>query len=232
MPHEDAGLQVENTSSVPPACHKRRLTGAVCRNHRIKRVVPCRCRTGILKNPAKCLWRWEPDRRYNFVNPPAHLCRHIHDWNIIEQRLLDVCKQNMLANVSNSPKGLIYQHVIDHFSLQFYLRKPIEPTYKRFITRFRISAHNLHIETGRRRNIQRINRICQLCNLNEIEDEFHFILKCPLYQTLRTKYIKPYYYRRPSVFKLVQLLSVSNVKDLCNLGKFLYNSDKLRNENL
>ena len=33
----------------------------LCRNHRIKRVVPYRCRTDTLKNPAKCLWRWEPD---------------------------------------------------------------------------------------------------------------------------------------------------------------------------
>ena len=29
--------------------------------------------TGTLKNPTKCLWRWEPDRRYNFFSPPAHL---------------------------------------------------------------------------------------------------------------------------------------------------------------
>ena len=69
---------VEKTSSVSPACRKRRLIGAVCRNHRIKRVVPCRCWTGTLKNPAKCLWRWEPDRRYNFFfSPPADLSRHI-----------------------------------------------------------------------------------------------------------------------------------------------------------
>ena len=77
------GFLVENTSSVSPACRKRRLNGAVCRNHRIKRVVPCRCRTGTLKNPAKCLSRWEPDRRYNFFNPPAHLCRYMYDWNIV-----------------------------------------------------------------------------------------------------------------------------------------------------
>ena len=38
----------------------------MCRYHRIKRLVPCWCRTGTLKNPAKCLWRWEPDRGYNF----------------------------------------------------------------------------------------------------------------------------------------------------------------------
>ena len=31
--------------------------------------------TGTLKNPAKCLWRCEPDRRSNFFfSPPAHLC--------------------------------------------------------------------------------------------------------------------------------------------------------------
>ena len=30
---------------------------------------------GTLKNPTKCLWRWEPDRRSNFFfSPPAHLC--------------------------------------------------------------------------------------------------------------------------------------------------------------
>ena len=38
--------------------------------------------TVILKNLAKCLWRREPDRRYNF-GPPAHLCRHMCDWNIV-----------------------------------------------------------------------------------------------------------------------------------------------------
>ena len=30
--------------------------------------------TGTLKNPTKCLWRWEPDCRFNFFfNLPAHL---------------------------------------------------------------------------------------------------------------------------------------------------------------
>ena len=27
----------------------------------------------MLKNPTKCLWRWEPDRRSNLSSPPAHL---------------------------------------------------------------------------------------------------------------------------------------------------------------
>ena len=72
LTREHVGLSRE-TSSVSPACRKRRLNWAVCRNHRTKWVVPCRCRTGTLKRPAKCLWRWESDRRYNFFSPPAHI---------------------------------------------------------------------------------------------------------------------------------------------------------------
>ena len=71
-------------------------------------------------------------------------------------------------------------------------------------------------------------RVCKKCILNELEDEFHFILVCPLYKDLRSLYIKRYYYNRPSMFKLVQLLSIKNKKALCNLSKFIIKALKLR----
>ena len=77
-----------------------------------------------------------------------------------------------------------------------------------------MSSHCLNIEHGRYRNELREISFCTFCNQNDIEDEFHFILKCPLYSNLRQTYIKPYYYRNPSVFKIVHLLSVQNVKEL------------------
>ena len=57
------GGSVEIVSSVSPACRKRRLNGAVSRNNRIKRWPRVGAWTGMLRKPAKCLWRWEPDRR-------------------------------------------------------------------------------------------------------------------------------------------------------------------------
>ena len=41
-------------------------------------------------------------------------------------------------------------------------------------------------------------------------------------------YIKKYYYQKPSTFKLVNLLSTQNVKELCNLGNFLIKSTLAR----
>lgn len=78
-------------------------------------------------------------------------------------------------------------------------------------------------------NIERHNRNCFLCS-NSIEDEFHFILICPIYEGYRKKYIKPYYWKKPSMCKLLQLFNVENVKELCNLGKFIHFGLKLRKD--
>ena len=45
------GLSWECTPPYPQRDRKRRLNGAVCRNHRIKRLVPCRCYDGHVKEP-------------------------------------------------------------------------------------------------------------------------------------------------------------------------------------
>ena len=69
------GYKLRMCSPYPQRDRKRRLIGAVCRNHRIKRVVPCRCLNGHVKEPYEMSMAWEPDRGSNFFfSPPAHLC--------------------------------------------------------------------------------------------------------------------------------------------------------------
>lgn len=77
------------------------------------------------------------------------------------------------------------------------------------------------------KNIPRDKRFCKTC-FTDIEDEYHFILVCPMYLALRSKLIKRYYWCKPSMYKLIQLLSVNNIKELCNLGKFIYKALTLR----
>ena len=102
--------------------------------------------------------------------------------------------------------------------------------YTILITKFRVSAHTLLIEKGRYHNIERGKRICQMCDMNDVEDEYHFIFKFPFYTNLRHLYIKKYYSSKPSVFKLVQLLSVQNRKQLCNIGKHLKHDLYIRSQ--
>ena len=49
----------------------------------------------------------------------------------------------------------------------------------------RVSNHNLEIDLGRYKNIPPEERYCCLCNLNQVEDDFHFIMSCSVYSEHR-----------------------------------------------
>ena len=65
-----------------------------------------------------------------------------------------------------------------------------------------------------------------------LEDEYHFVLVCPFYSTVRDKYIKPYYYNTPSTFKLTQLMSIDSSKHLIKLCKYLTTATMHRSDNI
>jgi hypothetical protein len=147
----------------------------------------------------------------------------------IKQRIVDNAFQFISTNLSNSSKAMLYKNIIDIYTLQYYLKKAIPPLYKKYLSKFRLSSHTLAIETGRYHNVNINDRTCKACS-SDTEDEFHFVLKCPVYLEIRKMYIKKYYWSNPSVFKLIELFSVQNVKQLCNLGKYLSKANQLRSD--
>ena len=113
-----------------------------------------------------------------------------------------------------------------------FVAKMTITTYRNAVAKLRLSAHNLLIEIGRHRNIIRNERICLLCTLNEVEDEYHFLLICPAYNELRHLYLKKYYYNSPSMIKLIQLLNCDNVKVLNGIGIFYIKANEMRKNEL
>ena len=91
---------------------------------------------------------------------------------------------------------------------------------RRYITKFRISAHKFPIETGRYINTERQNRLCALCERG-IGDELHYFSKCNniLLKVCRENYfshikkrvkdllclMKPILQCMPSCFMMIQL---------------------------
>ena len=53
------------------------------------------------------------------------------------------------------------------------------------LSKLRLSNHVLMIEKGRQYGIEPGNRLCPLCLNGNVEDEFHFLLKCKTYSHLR-----------------------------------------------
>ena len=149
---------------------------------------------------------------------------------IFKQRLLDEYIQEWRASVNNNDILFLYRSVKINFGMESYLENIFSRNLRIALTKLRISAHNLRIQTGRysRDRVDRNLRYCLICNTNEIEDEFHFVLKCPVYENLRKKYIKRYYRSRPSMFKFVQLLRSDVNKDIKMLCNYINEAFKLR----
>ena len=51
--------------------------------------------------------------------------------------------------------------------------------------KIRISAHPLMIEIGRYKNLETEERLCKLCITQKNEDEYHFLIDCPIYNSSR-----------------------------------------------
>ncbi len=91
-----------------------------------------------------------------------------------------------------------------------------------FIAQLRLRILPIHIETGRFRGTQLDDRICQLCDTQEVEDEIHFVCKCNLYNGLRKtiyrtvehKHTDFYMYNKDKFIFLLQ-------KEWKILGKYL-----------
>ena len=138
----------------------------------------------------------------------------------ITTTLHDLFIQEWNANITQSSKGKYYHIFKENIELEPYLKLLPKKLYIPVI-KFRTSNHKLPVETGRWENIPYGERKCSLCNKNDIGDEFHYLLVCPLFQEDRCNLLKPFYYQRPNILKFKSLMTSTNKKVLSNLAKFV-----------
>ena len=137
------------------------------------------------------------------------------------QRIKDMYLQKWFERTSLSRKCDFYSLFKRKLCPEFYLSCVNVKVYRISLARFRCSSHDLYIEKGRYSNINREQRVCQVCDLNTVEDEFHFLLVCPAYSALRYKYIQERYYVHLNNNKLSLLLNSSNYNVIQNLSIYV-----------
>ena len=131
---------------------------------------------------------------YIYDNPSKFRTNYI--FKQVKYRLKTKFKQNWTdslnddkrVNQNSRNKLRTYRKFKSNFSLEPYLLFGSRQQ-RQILTKFRISAHNLHIEKGRYCGTKVEDRICNLCK-NGIEDEVHFLFTCPALNKYRDPYIK------------------------------------------
>ena len=134
-----------------------------------------------------------------------------------------------VQNIDVNPKLRTYCTFKCVFKMESYLLDLPDFKMRKLLTRFRISNHCLSIEKGRHTKPKTPveKRICIVCDTKAIEDEDHFLCKCPLYTDLRREFIENCdrlgFYGCNENFNLKYLLNITGISFyLCKLLNKMY----------
>ena len=104
---------------------------------------------------------------------------------------VDLMKKKYISywnqTLQHSQKRSFYYTLKKNYSPSAHLDLTRKNPSRKSLVKLRFSSHKLRIETGRYDKIPRDERLCSLCNCNNIEDETHFLLDCPSYSSIRDR---------------------------------------------
>ena len=113
------------------------------------------------------------------VNP----CNYFVKKNLstFKSRIIDCFRQEWFGSIDRNRVLDEYKMYKVHFIYEEHLDL-VPYNLRCFITRLRISAHSLRIHAGRFgvNRLTRHERLCLNCNLQDIEDVYHFVCICPI----------------------------------------------------
>ena len=107
------------------------------------------------------------------------------DLNFIRQKLRENDEIIWKQRLENKPKLHLYRSIKLHYAVEKYVFDNINFSQRSFIAQLRFGTLPLAVETGRFTGIKRDDRVCPICDSNNVEDELHFIFICPKFSDLR-----------------------------------------------
>ena len=142
--------------------------------------------------------------------------------NMLKQRLQDIHIQECYSSIENNSRCMLYKHLKPVYSMENYLKCNYHRDFRQYLTKLRLSSHKFLVERGRwvKPKINYHERLCTLCDENDIEHEYHILMKCKYFVYLREKYISKKYYKSPSMYKFQKLMNTTK-RELYRLMLFI-----------
>ena len=144
-------------------------------------------------------------------------------------RCFDIFKQNWQEQLKESPRARFYRAIKTSHCFSPYLKNINVESHRIASTRLLVSSHKLHVETERWEHpvTSPDERHCRVC-VNKIEDGFHFLVECDLYRAIRRRLIPKYFWARPAMYKVVELVTTEKSSLLKRLSKYVYLATKIQ----
>ncbi len=162
-------------------------------------------------------------------NDPQSVCES-NLCAIFKQAELDCFIQKWQADVQRNGALTLYKYVKPCVQYSCYLDKVRNRWLRSSISKLVLSSHPLRIETGRygANRTVRHERLCQLCNIDDLEDEYHFVIRCPVFDNIRQKYIKRYLSEPSQYVQILDFTTIYEQARISKSGKFITEAFALR----
>lgn len=144
---------------------------------------------------------------------------------LFKQRLIDCFVQSWNSKLAGSERFATYKSVKYIFQKEQYLNSISITKFRNIFARFRLGVCEININNRFKRN----DTFCPFCAV--VEDEMHFLVKCPVYDELRKKYLNLFIHN-PDRVSLCFLLQNENADITRNVAMYIYYALKKREEML
>ena len=142
--------------------------------------------------------------------------------SLVKKRLTDQYQQSWKEEIDRNNICITYRLIKTEFCFEKYLIN-LYHLARRNLLKFRLSSHRLPIQHLRYTDIPRHDRLCTLCDMNELGDEFHYLFSCKHQEIFRNRktLLSKYFQNNPNVIKLHHLFNTTSKKKLIKLCKFI-----------
>ena len=146
---------------------------------------------------------------------------------VLRARMIDCQWQEWSSRTESSNRFELFRQINLNHSIPVYLSMNIDKHLKFIMTRFRFGVSDILIHSYRYRRHVENDLICPLCKCTT-ENETHFVFTCPLFDDMRSQLIPRKFYRQPSLFRLIMLMTSTNEQIVKRFAIFLYKAFKIR----
>lgn len=139
-----------------------------------------------------------------------------------KERLIDCAKQDWHSSLVSHDFYSVYTNYKQSFELCQYVVSVNKFYIRRLLSKFRIGMLDLNCRFLQYKpDVANDKKMCPFC-CNTLETEIHFLLVCPLYQTLREDLIPAKYFKHPSMSKFALLMASTIPTTINRLAVFVY----------
>ena len=130
---------------------------------------------------------------------PIYHAKGIFNIDNIKQSCKELMKIEWQHEIQSKPKLRTYKLMKENFIVESYVAYHVPKNYRSILAQLRMGILPLHIETGRYKNVfdretgihRKMNvneRTCNVCKLDIVEDEKHFLFNCNIYYNERREF--------------------------------------------